>query len=98
MLLGTLAYSLRIETNRAGANPQYTALPSRGQLDSIHSRTGESKPDRPLLDLAFGQRADLVVLAGAIVFLCLAMTLNDKPNRMIASSLPDSVSPTDHSQ
>lgn len=82
VLIGTLAYSLRIETSRPVASPRYTALPSRQYLDRIHSLEKSSADKPALLDLAFGQRADVVVLMAVIVFVSLASTLIELPRQM----------------
>ena len=90
-LIGTIAYSLRIETSRPSASPRYTALPSRDYLDRIHSLENDSTEKTALLDLAFGQRADVVVLMAGIVFLSLATTLNDLPGQKHAVTKADGI-------
>ncbi len=87
-LIGTLAYSLRIETSRISASPRYTALPSREQLDRMQTSFHDPAEKSGLLDLATGQRADVVVLLAAIVFLSLATSLNDASSQQDALKEP----------
>lgn len=77
VLIGTLAYSHRVESTRAMQSSRVSVIPSREQLDRIHSMAKRSPNDHPLVDLAFGQRADVVVLLAAILFLSLAVALNE---------------------
>lgn len=79
LVIGTLAYSLRYETSRTVPSPRRTALPSLDQLERIHSASSTPGRDTGLLDLAFGERSDVVVLIAVIVFLCLAMSRHDSP-------------------
>lgn len=74
VLIGTLAYSTRIETSRLTRSPRHTALPSREQLERIQLQKTESGPPS-LVDLVFSQRADLIVLLSVLVLLSLASQL-----------------------
>jgi hypothetical protein len=80
MMVGTLAYSLRVETSRTTAGSRYTALPSRAQLDGFLSRKNTGRREPALIDLAFGVRADVVVLMAVIVFLNLAIVATNSPD------------------
>ena len=82
VLVGTLAYSLRIESSRSTLGPPLTALPSREILQQLHPDETASVEQVTLLDLLAGRRADVVVLMAAIVFLCLAISL-DQPARLL---------------
>ncbi len=78
LLLGSFVYSLKVETSSHAADGRQTALPSRAELKRLHSGSRPSDRNSPLLSVAFGERADLVVLLAVIVFLGLAMTRNDE--------------------
>jgi hypothetical protein len=81
VVIGTLAYSLRIETSRTISSPRFSALPSQEFLERIHFGSKAVIKQTALVDLLTGQRADIVVLLAAIVFLRLAISLNEsKPS------------------
>ena len=77
VLIGSLAYSLRVESTRNIQSPRHTAIPTRDQLDRFHLGVNGSTKEPLLFDLAFGHRGDVVVLLAAILFLSLAVALND---------------------
>jgi hypothetical protein len=77
LFIGTLSYALRIESTRTTSTDRFSVLPSRDLLDRINSNSREPGEESTLLDLVSGQRADVVVLLAAIVFLCLANSLDD---------------------
>lgn len=76
VLIGTLAYSIRVETTRINRSPRHSALPSQEQLARLHHRHLPASQESPHSELSFGSRADLIVLLSGIVFLCLAMSLD----------------------
>ena len=77
--LGTISYSFRVEASRTTASPRHTALPSHEQLDRILPIGKGSFRETRLINLVFGARADIVVLMMVVVFLSLAITLNNPP-------------------
>ena len=95
VLMGTLAYSLRIETTRNTSSPRYSALPARDQLVWVQSSPSESIREPKLLELAFGHRADVVVMMAAIVFLYLAMSLKDPPFKSLVRTDTETKSAAD---
>jgi len=91
VFIGSLAFALRVETARTIQSSRQSAIPSRDQLDRIHSGTNAAVKEQAWFDLAFGQRADVVVLLAAILFISLAVVLNDArpPKPLLASSEHD---------
>ena len=86
ILLGSISYALRYETSRTRQSDQRTALPARAQLNRLTVRPGGSVESQTLIDLATGERADVVVLMAVIAFLGLAIRLNTSKQITIAQS------------
>ena len=91
LLVGTLRYTVRVETSRDIASHRFSAIPSvdrvRSALESDATPRSRSGP----FELAFGRRADVIVLLAALAFLVLAM---HNPNRSgPAALLRDESSP-----
>lgn len=76
-IIGTVGYSLRVETARIAQSPRYSALPARDQIVPSTAGSNDSARATPLFEFASGARADLIVLLAVVVFLCLATTMND---------------------
>ena len=73
-LIGTVSYSLRVDTSRTTASLRHTSLPSHRELDQILARGNTSRRDINLTRMALGVRADIVVLLVVIIFLRMAMS------------------------
>ncbi len=73
-LVGTVSYSLRVDTLRTTASLRHTSLPSHRELDQILAKGKTSRRDMNLTRMALGVRADIVVLLVVIIFLRMAMT------------------------
>lgn len=76
-LLGTISFSLHIETTRSTSNQRQSALPSRDQIERVLGKPPFGKNAASVIDLAFGARSDLVVLMAIAVFLALAISLTE---------------------
>lgn len=89
VIIGTVAYSLRVEATRTGQSPRHTALPSPKQVerhaDDSHHAVG--KPT--IMEFALGERADVVVLMAVLLFLVLAIVMNDSTAVKMVSSFSD---------
>ena len=85
-ILGTISFSLHVETNGAASRPRSSALPSRDQIVEILGKQFGSQPEVSLIDLALGARADLVVLMAVVVLIYLAMSTSE-PSPPISGSL-----------
>ena len=73
VLIGTLAFSLRLESAREVTDARNSALPSTVLLHQLHGNA----IDRPsLMNSALGNRAEVLILLAVIVFLCLAISLD----------------------
>ena len=84
LFVGTLGYVVRVETSRATASHRFTAIPS---VDRVHValETGAVRPSTAgPFELAFGRRADVIVLLAALAFLLLAM---HNPSRSVPEVL-----------
>lgn len=88
-LIGTLSYALRIETTRPATGPGHTVLPSQDYLKRIHSSSSPAKEQASPIDLALGQRSDLIVLTAVLVFLVLGTTLTDSNRVLVRSKIQD---------
>lgn len=73
VLIGTLAFSLRMESKPDTANPLNSALPSTILL---HQLQGSDDDSPSLMSSAFGNRAEVLILLAVIVFLWLAISLD----------------------
>lgn len=83
LLVGTVAYVVRVETSRATASHRFSAIPSADRVHaSLHTDAVRSTADAPF-ELAFGRRADVVVLLATLAFLALAM---NQSTRVAAAS------------
>jgi hypothetical protein len=73
LLVGTLRYTVRVETSRATSSHRFSAIPSVDRVRSVLQ--SEAAPDSKVVsfELAFGRRADVIVLLAALAFLVLAM-------------------------
>ena len=73
LLVGTVGHVLRVETSRVTASHRFSAIPSadrvRAALGTESVRPSTAGP----FELAFGRRADVIVLLAALAFLVLAM-------------------------
>jgi hypothetical protein len=72
LLIGTLAYSLRIETSRVTTSTRYSALPTQLIRDRLSSPADETARQVSALQLSTGSRGDLLVLLAVITFISLA--------------------------
>lgn len=83
MLIGTLSYSLRVETTPPATGPGHSVLPSHEFLKRFqpHSASLEqyATGQTSALDQIFGSRADLLMLPAVIIFLTLGSFLTE-PN------------------
>ncbi|WP_010586351.1 hypothetical protein [Schlesneria paludicola] len=94
VLVGTLAYSIRVETTRINRSPRHSTLPSQEQLMRFHRRHSPLPPESPRLELSIGSRVDLIVLLSGIVFLCLSMSLDEFASLKSARPETDLSSPS----
>ncbi len=73
LFVGTIGHVMRVETSRATASQRFSAIPSadrvRAALEAEAVRPSAAGP----FELAFGRRADVIVLLAALAFLVLAM-------------------------
>lgn len=74
LVIGTLAYSLRMETARAITTPRYSSLPSLAVLERNRPTHSNSDRESTLIDLATESRAEIVILLAVIAFLSLALS------------------------
>ena len=83
VLIGTLAYSIRVENTRTNHSPRFSALPSREglasreRLEKLHRRQASSTTEPAMTESSLSSRVDLIVLLAALVFMRLAMLLDD---------------------
>ena len=78
LLVGTLGYVMRVETSRATASHRFSAIPAADRVRAaLETETVPSSTAGPF-ELAFGRRADVIVLLAALAFLVLAM---NQPSR-----------------
>lgn len=94
VLIGTVGYSLRVETSRSVRSPRNSALPSRERIELRTADSNHSVHVPTVMEFAFGARADVVVLLAVIVFLGLAIAMNDlsgdSVSQMASIDFPDS--------
>ena len=80
LFVGTLGYVVRVETSRATASHRFSAIPSvdrvRTALETEAVRPSTADP----FELAFGRRADVIVLLAVLAFLVLSM---NQPSRSV---------------
>ena len=87
LLVGTLRYTVRVETSRATASHRFSAIPSVDRVRSALETDAAPRSTAGPFELAFGRRADVIVLLAALAFLVLAM---HNPSRSVPPTLlPD---------
>lgn len=84
VLLGTVSYAIRVESSRTNSSPRYSALPSRELLSQTHPLETDSPRLSAVMEYTFGQRPEIIVLTGAILFLGLASSLHHARTREVA--------------
>jgi len=72
MLVGTLRYTVRVETLRSTASHRFSAMPSVDRVRSALETEADFGSTAGPFELAFGRRADVIVLLAALAFLVLA--------------------------
>lgn len=72
LVIGTLAYSLRVETSRVATSTRYSTLPAPLIHDRLQSAVGETDHKESSLQLASGRRGDILVLLAVLAFISLA--------------------------
>ncbi|MEK6257335.1 MAG: hypothetical protein AABP62_01835 [Planctomycetota bacterium] len=73
LLVGTLRYTVRVETSRATASHRFSAIPSVDRVRAVLETDAAPRSTAGPFELAFGRRADVIVLLAALAFLVLAM-------------------------
>lgn len=73
LLVGTLRHTVRVETSRATASHRFSAIPSVDRVRSALETDAASRSAAGPFELAFGRRADVIVLLAVLAFLVLAM-------------------------
>ncbi len=73
LLVGTLRYTVRVETSRATASHRFSAIPSVDQIRSALETDAAFDSTAGPFELAMGRRADVLVLLAVLAFLVLAM-------------------------
>jgi len=73
LLVGTVRFTVRVETSRSTASHRFSAIPSADRIRSaLETGTTPGSAASPF-ESAFGRRADVIVLLAALAFLILAM-------------------------
>ncbi len=73
LLVGTLRFAVRAETSRSTASHRFSAMPSAERIRSTLETGAANGSATGPFELAFGRRADVIVLLAALAFLVLAM-------------------------
>jgi hypothetical protein len=71
-LIGTSYFALHTESTRATMTRRHSALPSRTRVRSVLDIRPDVERSIPAIELAFGRRADVVVLLAVLAFVALA--------------------------
>ena len=91
LLVGTLGYVMRVETSRATASHRFSAIPSADRVRAALETEAVPSSTAGPFELAFGRRADVIVLLAALTFLVLAMNQSSRrtPAGVKAVRAPD---------
>lgn len=94
LLIGTVAFSTRVETHRANTSRRTTALPSQRFRERIAVQQ-KTTAGSSALNLALDHRSELFVMLGLICFLALARSspLRGVTDRILPQPHPDKISP-----
>lgn len=77
LLIGTIAFSLRVEASRIATSPRYSTMPIRYVNDRVQSSVDDNRHRDSVLQVVVGSRPEILVLLAVIAFITLANTRSE---------------------